>query len=678
MDAIGFSMPSDFTNLNGKVYFVALATATQGRELWGTDGTTAGTVLVKDIEATANFGSQPTNLTAFNNLLFFSAKTLAGGYEIYRSDGTSAATVLVSDINSGAASSGPHDLYAFSALTPTDNRLFFGADNGASGDELYSVNPSNVLTLVKDINPGSGSSNPQTFFTFNNKVYFVADDGVHGLELWVSDGTSGGTSLVGDLCSGVCSSHIAYLGSLPNAALLQAFNGTQTKTFFLTASGIQEFQETSIKYPDTIPRMDTSSTEVNGKILITIGDKVRVDLAALDPQTLNFTVLKHFLNITALHGDNSFRFGQKLIFSANSIGGVMGIYISDGTEAGTILLKEGFFSVPGSFMLMGTKVYFTAGTDAAGVELWVTDGTVAGTSMVKDAYVGVSNGITSSGSYNYFAPLDSTRFILRGNNGVNGTELFISDGTSAGTLMLKDIYTGGVNSSFPSNFVALNSKVYFNSVDSAGSKIWVTDGTGAGTVNMTIPSTISNLVPLKATPTFFYAIGFSTTIGNELWRSDGTVAGTTLVKEINPGIGSAVGTPISYEMNYYSSNTGIFYFTADDGITGEELWRSDGTEAGTYQLVDISTGAGDTKFTDVTVELDGKIYFHVQTEIAGATGHAYYVSDGTVAGTKKIMFSKQNYSFPTGYVSVSSTMKSLFVSLADAANVTTFFRFILE
>jgi len=73
--------------------------------------------------------------------------------------------------------------------------------------------------------------------------------------------------------------------------------------------------------------------------------------------------------------------------------------------------------------------------------------------------------------------------------------------------------------------------------------------------------------------------------GGELWKSDGTVAGTVLVKDIRPGIdGSFPGL--------LTKVNGLLYFTADDGATGRELWKSDGTSAGTVLVKDINPGGG--------------------------------------------------------------------------------------
>src|SRR5436305_277086 len=77
------------------------------------------------------------------------------------------------------------------------------------------------------------------------------------------------------------------------------------------------------------------------------------------------------------------------------------------------------------------------------------------------------------------------------------------------------------------------------------------------------------------------------THGAELWKSDGTVGGTTLVKDIHPGFGSGSSYP-----GYITNFNGTAFFRADDGVSGFELWKTDGTATGTVQVADINPGAG--------------------------------------------------------------------------------------
>src|SRR5262245_48626447 len=87
-----------------------------------------------------------------------------------------------------------------SDLTPVNDRLYFVADDGIHGRELFISNGTAAGTgLVKDIFPGQTSSQIRFLTPFGNRLVFTADDGAHGFELWIFDGTIGGTNLVKDI-----------------------------------------------------------------------------------------------------------------------------------------------------------------------------------------------------------------------------------------------------------------------------------------------------------------------------------------------------------------------------------------------------------------------------------------------------------------------------------------------
>src|SRR5262249_61154044 len=73
--------------------------------------------------------------------------------------------------------------------------------------------------------------------------------------------------------------------------------------------------------------------------------------------------------------------------------------------------------------------------------------------------------------------------------------------------------------------------------------------------------------------------------GAELWKSDGTAAGTVMVADINPGANSACHGPCRP-----TEDTGTIFFADDAGMHGTELWKSDGTAAGTVMVADINPG----------------------------------------------------------------------------------------
>jgi ELWxxDGT repeat protein len=193
------SSPHNLTAYGGGVYFTA-ADAANNNELWRSDGTAAGTVLVKDIAAGATRQSAPQQFTVAAGLLYFTADDPgASGRELWRTDGTAAGTVLVKDIRPGAASSSP---FLHAGL---GGRLFFFADDGAAGNELWATaGTADSTVLVKDMTPGpTGSRTLGRGVASGGRFFFASDaDASAGLELWSSDGTAAGTALFQDMLPG--------------------------------------------------------------------------------------------------------------------------------------------------------------------------------------------------------------------------------------------------------------------------------------------------------------------------------------------------------------------------------------------------------------------------------------------------------------------------------------------
>ncbi len=196
----GNAIISEFVESGAYAYFDsqykpnANATST-GIELFRTDGTENGTRLVKDIYQGTGLRSSswPRDLTDVNGTLFFRANDGIHGEELWKSQGEEANTLLVKDINPLEASF-PKDLVFFNDL------LYFSASSDSlSGRELWRSDGTDTGTvMIKDINL-SGSSNPQNLFVVGDLIYFSADDGVNGQELWQTDGSTIGTELVGNI-----------------------------------------------------------------------------------------------------------------------------------------------------------------------------------------------------------------------------------------------------------------------------------------------------------------------------------------------------------------------------------------------------------------------------------------------------------------------------------------------
>ena len=124
--------------------------ATHGVELWKSDGTASGTVMVKDINSGSGWG-WPSILTPIGNTVYFPATDGINGWEVWKSDGTASGTVMVQDINSGSANSNPHRFIA------VGNTLYFRASDGTNGYELWALDPANITGLSGGGGSGSGS-----------------------------------------------------------------------------------------------------------------------------------------------------------------------------------------------------------------------------------------------------------------------------------------------------------------------------------------------------------------------------------------------------------------------------------------------------------------------------------------------------------------------------------------
>jgi ELWxxDGT repeat protein len=177
-----------------------LADGDGSAEIWSTDGTPAGTV--RAITAASGM-LDPRAFTVVDGRLYFAARRLddaSGRVLPWVSDGTDAGTVLLADVELGADSTVPLDRPPFVAL---GDRVFFAASDLAHGEELWSTDGTSAGTsLVRDIAPGFLGSYPRNLTVWRGRLYFRARDRLHGMELWSSDGSGQGTRLVQDIAAG--------------------------------------------------------------------------------------------------------------------------------------------------------------------------------------------------------------------------------------------------------------------------------------------------------------------------------------------------------------------------------------------------------------------------------------------------------------------------------------------
>lgn len=179
-----------------------------GKELWLSDGTEAGTKMLKEINSSFNSGSNPCGLTVYNNALFFFANDGTHGSELWKTDGTESGTVLVKDIYSGAIGS---NTVNYPSMIVFKNKLYFGAQGDHDqGLEPYVTDGTEAGTkLLKNINSNvQGSSYPAFLATSDNLLFFSATTATEGSEPWISDGTEQGTKLLKDVVAGTGGSSV--------------------------------------------------------------------------------------------------------------------------------------------------------------------------------------------------------------------------------------------------------------------------------------------------------------------------------------------------------------------------------------------------------------------------------------------------------------------------------------
>ena len=250
-------------------------------------------------------------------------------------------------------------------------------------------------------------------------------------------------------------------------------------------------------------------------------------------------------------------------------------------------------------------VFFTAFDTSGGRELWRSDGTTSGTSRIKDVWPGSFSGL---GDYfQYTSYLMDGILYFRGNDGVHGIELWRSDGTDAGTYMVKDIEPGPGHSSAGA-FCEMNGILYFTG--GTGSQLWRSDGTNAGTFSIASFQVITNLAAFNNH--LYFSADINNT-GQELWKSDGTPSGTNLLKDLN-GVAGA-----SLPCNFFpTANTLFFTAMTDDGW---ELWKTTGSANSTVMVKDINPGPGNSilnTYADIRmVELGNYIYFRATDGVTG-------------------------------------------------------------
>lgn len=688
--------PAYLTASGSRVFFMA-GGDDYPEDLWVSDGTKAGTRFVKKFLEPNHYLPSYTNfLRAVPGGVAFVGVPKGGTrIDLWRSDGTVQGTRPLTAFQGNTTVTGLRQ----DQIAAAGGRIFFVV-NGLAGPRLWSTH--GWLESTAPV-PGSPAVLPASpLVPADGRIVFGGQDVAHGSEPWTSDGTAAGTRILADLCAGRC-------GSDPEA--------------FTLHGGLIDFRA---DWYGAVHLVRTDGVNVVPLAPVRDDDSFQIDLADLGARTF-------FAGFDAAHGAQpwvtrgTFNDGQRIAALESSGGssdpGDFTVYgsrllftASDGAARSVWAVAPGGAPqpLPGGGMpgasdltLSGGIAWFVSDRGADGVELWRTDGTPAGTAQVlalQGQEIGdlrdlggtlvflVSSTTGEQPVYSFWTsdgtPAGTVRRVGLPADTVSvndvtalGSELyytlhregqvaqvFRTDGTEAGTRRLFQESCdcdAGIGAS-PVSFLRHDGQTYFTAWGVYGAVLLRTDGTAAGTVQILpdpgdTPPRVSDIyapfvfqgelyyfarnsvdpsspvghilwkgwTPAEATPV--KAVGFGyyggidpewTVLGNrlffragnpadgvELWRTDGTSAGTAMVRDAYPGPGS--GNPRDLV-----AAGGRLWFTALDPVHGRELWTSDGTRKGTRLVQDLAPGAVSSNPEGLT-PFAGRLWFGADDGVVG-------------------------------------------------------------
>jgi ELWxxDGT repeat protein len=651
-------IPGPMVEIGSIGYFSGIDTFARGEELWRTDGTPEGTRMVRDI-CPGSCESDPRSLTVVGNALYFVANDGVHGSELWKSDGTETGTVLVKDIRSGMFGQPPHNFVVASG------QVFLLADDGVHGEELWRTDGTPEGTrLIKDVRPGSDGSGPAGLVPFGPWLLFSADDGARGQELWRTDGTEAGTVMIADIAPGSAASLPRTMTAYGNAVYFSADDSLHGRELWRTDGTPAGTRLVA----DFLPGGEGSDPFV-------VADPVSsLFLLAVDPGGLSLweqagstAGVGHVSSLdsgTRSASSNPYALTDvagKLCFFTNSrrYAEISRLWTSDGTEGGTRLFGTVQPDSP-TPVSVGTSLYFNGFTEGGSInsKFYRFDSVTSALQPLLDQWL--SGPLTAVGQTLYFSI---------------SSELWKADGVSGDVALVKK-FDGS-----PVSLMASGGVLYI-SVAGASPALWRSDGTEAGTfpvlsgfangvidaagslysTSVDYSSRLASLwiipvpvVSAKLVRTFpldpVYGSPFSNLTGSgrllfllvrdipswsyQLWRSDGTDPGTYRLSEV------------AVQKDSVRSDGSRVYFVAAEEERGSELWASDGTTQGTTLVKDINPGFSDSNPSALSV-IDGVLLFSADD---GLHGQELWRSDGTPDGTYLLQDICPNTcsSYPTGF-----------------------------
>jgi ELWxxDGT repeat protein len=413
-----------------------------------------------------------------------------------------------------------------------------------------------------------------TFFGFGSEVLFRAGGPYYGLG--VTDGTASGTSEIfaGTGLFGVNPSGFIQLGSevlfegWASGWNLWVTNGTTAGTSELSVAGAGSLGLFTDNSPGGPFRIDPGFTVFGSKMLFSgIDAGNRDNLWVTDGTAAGTSELSVAgVSPSGLGAGNLFVFGSEVLFDGTDSSNRRGLWVTDGTAAGTSELSALGLGYP---FVFGSEILFDGAGSSNHPGLWVTNGTAAGTSELSVNGAGSSGifsvgfptaagpGFTQSGSEVLFAGVDASGKL----------NLWVTDGTGAGTseLSVAGAFSTGLN---PKYLTAFGSEVVFAGTDTSGYfNLWITNGTTAGTSELATSSrglftdAFSSPFTVYGSEVVFQGLDPSGHLN--LWVTDGTIAGTSELP-----IAGAVGPGKAYVLTFPPTTVTSVVAAPVNGVEG--------------------------------------------------------------------------------------------------------------
>jgi ELWxxDGT repeat protein len=426
---------------------------------------------------------------------------------------SSAPAYRVKDINPGPGTSVPE------YLTDLNGTLFFAAADG----ELWKSNATEVGTVqVAEIAPGGLKSNPVYLTVFNGMLFFSANDGTHGRELWRSDGTAPGTVMVADINP----------------------SGDSAPTWLTVWNGALYFGADDGVHGHELWKSDGTP---GGTAML---KDIWPNAGSSSPSPIGAA-------------------GGSLFLAAND--GTWGreLWKTDGTTGGTALVKDLASGMADSSPTLlsdlgnGTALFFADDTFVRR-ELFRTDGTFFGTSLVADVNPSPGEGCAVREARVF----GGTLYFVATGGPLVGFELWRSDGSGAALIELNP----GGNSSDPHSLTVVGDRLFFGATTPTHtSSLWVTDGTSAPDelyenffgIGPSVGTGLAAMANVRGRLFFRGSEGGD----DELWSTNGRLFGASRVQNVNP-VGNS-------NPSWLTASGGRLFFSADDGVSGRELWATD-------------------------------------------------------------------------------------------------------